>query len=86
MDVPSKPEVPDTTEYLAIDGTVTEVKEAQMDGYTWYYFRIDSSDLMMMSSIENSFMQPLSLVVGANVSLTYSVTEGIGMVKGITFK
>ena len=57
-----------------------------MDGYTWYYFRIDSSDLMMMSSIENSFMQPLSLVVGANVSLTYSVTEGIGMVKGITFK
>ncbi len=86
VDVPSKPEVPDTTEYLAIDGTVTEVKEAQMDGYTWYYFRIDSSDLMMMSSIENSFMQPLSLVVGANVSLTYSVTEGIGMVKGITFK
>lgn len=71
---------------MTVEGTVTEVKEAQMDGYTWYYFRVDSSDLMMMSSIENSYLQPLSLVEGASVSLTYSEVEGIGMVKKISFK
>lgn len=86
VEAPSNPEVPDSTEWLTIEGTVTEVKEAQLDGYTWYYFRVDSSDLVMMSSIENSYLQPLSLVVGAEVSLTYSVTESLGMVREITFK
>lgn len=86
VEAPAKSEVPDATNWLTVDGTVTEAKEAQMDGYTWYYFRVDSSDLMMMSSIENSYLQPLSLVEGASVSLTYSEVDGIGMVKEITFK
>lgn len=88
-DIPdSTPEIPDSTDLLTAEGTVTEVKEAQIDGYTWYYFRVDSSDLVMMSSIENSYLQPLNLVVGANVSFAYSVDDSfsIGMVKEITFK
>lgn len=85
-DPPVESNVPDTTKWLTAEGTVTEVKEAQMGGYTWYYFRVDSSDLMMMSSIENSYLQPLSLVEGARVSITYSEVDGIGMVKEISFE
>lgn len=86
VETPAQPDVYDFVELLTIEGVVTEVKDAQIDGYTWYYFRVDSSDLVMMSSIENSYLQPLSLTEGAKVSLTYSITENIGMVQEITFK
>lgn len=72
---------------MDLDGTVMQVKEAQVDGYTHYYFTLNSSDLIFMSSIRNNNMQPFCLVEGAIVSIKYYVWDepSVGIVKDITF-
>lgn len=72
---------------IDLNGTVTQVKEAQVDGYTHYYFTLDSSDLIFMSSIRNNNMQPFYLVEGAIVSIKYYIWDepSVGIVRNITF-
>lgn len=70
-------------------GKVTFVTEAQIDGYTYYYFVINSDEsILFISSIENSNMQPLKLQVGVDVTIKYyesSKEDGIGIVTEIQF-
>lgn len=80
-----KPEV----ETQELYGKVTQVQEAQIDGFTYYYFTIEDNTMVFMSSIENSNMQPMKLQVGNNVIFKYyeSTTEdGIGIVTAIEFE
>ena len=73
-----------TTKLKAV---VTEVTEAQIGGYTYYYFAMEGSNLVFMSSIQNSNMQPMKLKVGVNVTIEYyeSQESSIGIVKTISF-
>ena len=76
-------------ETVSVSGTVTAVNEAQVDGYTYYYFVLNGDDsIIYISSIENSSVQPLKLVNGVNVTIDfYASTEaGIGIVTEISFK
>lgn len=76
----------ETTE---VSGTVSNVKEAQIGGYTYYYFYLENSnDTVFMSSINNSNKQPFSLIEGAEVTIEYydSSEDGIGIVTAISFK
>lgn len=75
-------------EYKEATGVVTSVDEAQLGGYTYYYFMIEGESKIFMSSIENSNMQPVRLTEGALVNITYydSKEEGIGIVTKITFE
>lgn len=70
-------------------GNVTFVSEAQIDGYTYYYFVIDGDEnLLFISSIENSNKQPLKLQIGAKVTVKYYESKeenGIGIVSKIQF-
>ncbi len=80
-----KPEV-ETTELY---GKVTQVNEAQIDGYTYYYFTIEDNTMVFMSSIENSNMQPMKLQVGNYVNIKYyesTKEDGIGIVTDIEFE
>lgn len=70
-------------------GKIITLKEAQISGYTYYYFTLDTNaELVLMSSIENSNMQPLKMQAGASVEVTYQNSEeaGIGIVTKIVFK
>ena len=60
-------------EQEAIQGTIVELYEAQIDGCTYYYFKLEGSDNLYMSSIKNSNKQVL-LKVGAKVSIEYVPT------------
>ena len=81
------PEVDDTREYKEVSGKVTMVEEAQISGYTYYYFMLEGETTIFMSSIENSNMQPLKLTEGTNVTIKYyeSKEEGIAIVTKIVF-
>lgn len=83
----TKPEVEENREYKEITGIVTEVEEAQIGGYTYYYFMLDGETTIFMSSIENSNMQPLKLTEGTSVTIKYyeSKEEGIAIVAKIAF-
>ncbi len=76
-------------ETVELSGKVSQVQQAQVDGYTYYYFTIEGNDaLVFMSSIENSNLQPMKLQVGANVTIEYYESEkeiGIAIVTVITF-
>lgn len=76
-------------EYKEKTGKVTFVSEAQIDGYTYYYFVIDEDEeLIFISSIENSNKQPLKLKIGAEVTIKYyesNKEDGIGIVTKIQF-
>lgn len=78
----------ETVETKNLEGGVSVVTQAQIDGYTYYYFSLDvTPNFVFMSSIENSNQQPLKLVSGANVKIEYydSKEEGIGIVTEIVF-
>lgn len=76
-------------EYKEKTGKVTFVSEAQIDGYTYYYFVInEDEELIFISSIENSNKQPLKLKIGAEVTIKYyesNKEDGIGIVTKIQF-
>lgn len=77
-------------ETVSLTGTVLEVKEAQIGGYTYYYFTIEGADaFVFMSSIENSNEQPMKLQVGSKVHIQYYESQkenGIGIVTSIKFE
>lgn len=70
-----------------VTGKVAEVKEAQIGGYTYYYFTLENDEAIYMSSIQNSNLQPLKLVVGAEVTVTCydSHEDGMAIVVTIAF-
>lgn len=77
-------------ESISLSGTVLEVREAQIGGYTYYYFTIDGADaFVFMSSIENSNEQPMKLQAGSKVTIQYYESQketGIGIVTSIKFE
>ena len=83
-----QPSQDENREYKEVSGNVVLVNEAQIDGYTYYYFMVDGETTIFMSSIENSNWQPVKLVVGATVKVKYyaSTEDGIGIVTEITFE
>ena len=83
-----KPAQDENREYKELSGVVTSVNEAQIGGYTYYYFMLEGETTIFMSSIENSNMQPVKLAEGANVTVKYyeSKEEGISIVTVISFK
>lgn len=77
-------------ETVSVSGTVLEVREAQIGGYTYYYFTIEGADaFVFMSSIENSNEQPMKLQAGSKVNIQYYESQkekGIGIVTSIKFE
>lgn len=67
-------------------GVVTQVTEAQIEGYTYYYFMLEGEEKIYMSSIQNSNLQPLKLIVGAEVYIEHYTNDGIEFVTKITIK
>ena len=82
----------DTSEIELIEktGTISDVKQAEIDGYTYYYFTLEqNTEIVFMSSIENSNLQPFMMTAGTNVTIKYynsQIEEGIGIVKEISLK
>lgn len=77
-------------EIKELNGTILLVEEAQIGGYTYYYFTIEGvNDFVFMSSIENSNQQPMKLLNGRNVNIKYyesNKEDGIGIVTSINFE
>lgn len=75
-----------SSEDQTIVGTISNLYQAEIEGYTYYYFTLEGSTNLYMSSIVNSNKQVL-LTVGTKVSITYvsSVEEGIYIVTKIQF-
>ena len=73
-----------------LSGEIIELEEAQIGGFTYYYFKIDGADaFVFMSSIENSNKQPMELKVGRKVKVKYYESEkekGIAIVTSINFE
>lgn len=67
-------------------GQISELYEAQIDGCTFYYFKIEGSTNLYMSSIKNSNKQVM-LKVGTEVSIEYvpSTEDGVFIVQKISF-
>ncbi len=68
------------------NGVVSEVTEAQIEGYTFYYFTIEGSESIFMSSIENSNLQPLKLKIGTEVTIMSYTKKDVEIVTEITIK
>lgn len=81
-----EPEEPEKVEILEAEGKINNLYEAQIDGCTFYYFTIEGSNNLYMSSIKNSNKQVL-LTVGTNVRVEYQTSseEGVFLVKKIQF-
>lgn len=75
-----------TAEVLKTEGTIQSLYQAEIDGCTFYYFTIDDTNNLYMSSIKNSNKQVL-LTVGTKVSVEYvtSSEEGVFIVQKIQF-
>ena len=69
-----------------ISGKITELYNAEIEGNTYYYFKIENSDNLYMSSIQNSNKQVL-LKIGTKIDIDYVTTSEIGvcLVKKIVF-
>ena len=67
-------------------GVIQNLYEAQIDGYTYYYFTFESDENLYMSSITNSNRQVL-LETGMRVTIEYtdSTEVGVLMVTKISF-
>ena len=63
-----------------------EVTEAEIEGYTFYYFTIEGSESIFMSSIQNSNLQPLKLKVGTEVTVMSYTEKDVEIVTEITIK
>lgn len=68
------------------EGTITELYEAQIDGCTFYYFKLEGSENLYMSSIKNSNKQVM-LKVGTIVSIEYvpATENAVFIVQKISF-
>ena len=68
------------------EGTITELYQAQIDGCTFYYFKLEGGENLYMSSIKNSNKQVM-LKVGTKVSIEYipSNEDCIFIVQKINF-
>ena len=68
------------------EGAIQELYEAQIDGCTYYYFTIEGSTNLYMSSIKNNNKQVM-LKVGTVVSIEYVSTaeDGVFLVQKINF-
>ena len=78
-------DVPRETE--TITGQVITVEQAELGGYTYYYFTIEGDDFVYMSSIQNSNLQPMKLKNGTTVTITYydSTEAGLRIVTELKF-
>lgn len=78
---------PEETAYYY--GVIAEVEEAEIDGYTFYYFTFEGKENeIFISSIENSNRQPLMLKAGNYANVEYYESEkeaGINIVVNISF-
>lgn len=74
------------SEEQSAKGIISELYEAQIDGCTFYYFKIEGSTNLYMSSIKNSNKQVM-LKVGTEVSIEYvpSTEDGVFIVQKISF-
>lgn len=83
-------EVANDVETFDTTGVVTQVAQAEIGGYSYYYFMVDGMEnVVFQSSIQNSNLQPLKLVEGARVTITYydsQAESGVGIVTKIQFK
>ena len=77
---------PQTEETLKKEGNIQNLYQAQLDGCTYYYFTLEGSTDLYMSSIKNSNKQVM-LKVGTKVTIEYSKTseEGVYKVSKIQF-
>lgn len=68
------------------EGTISELYQAQIDGCTFYYFKLEGSDNLYMSSIKNSNKQVL-LKVGTKISIEYvpATEDAVFIVQKINF-
>ena len=73
-------------EKLEASGLIKNLYQAQIDGCTFYYFTIEGSNNLYMSSIKNSNKQVL-LKEGTNVTIQYiaSSEDGVFLVQKIQF-
>ena len=71
---------------IAKTGKISSLYQAEIEGYTYYYFTLEGSTNLYMSSIVNSNKQVL-LTVGTEVSISYvtSSEEGVYIVTKIQF-
>lgn len=69
-----------------ISGKITELYNAEIEGNTYYYFKIENSDDLYMSSIQNSNKQVL-LKIGIKINIEYVTTSetGVCLVQKIVF-
>lgn len=76
----------DTQELFTNEGKISALYQAEVNGFTHYYFTIEGSDDFYISSIENNSKQVM-LGVGTKVEITYvaSSEEGVYIVKEIKF-
>lgn len=74
------------SENQTVEGTIDTLYQAQIDGYTYYYFTLEGSNILYMSSIANSNRQVL-LTIGTKVHIEYvtSSEEGVYVVTKIQF-
>lgn len=70
-------------ETISTSGEITSLYTAEIDGYTYYLFTLNDTNLYM-SSIENNYRQVL-LQVGTNVNIEYVNESEIMLVKSIDF-
>ena len=69
---------------------VDEVYEAEIDGYTYYVITSQNEDdeYVYLSSIENSYRQPVNLKTGVMVTVQYynsTAEEGVRIITSIEF-
>lgn len=79
-------EQPKEDEFLKAEGNIRNLYQAQIDGCTFYYFTIEGSNNLYMSSIKNGNKQVL-LREGTKVYIEYvkSSEEGVFVVQKIQF-
>lgn len=78
-------EEPEKVETLTTEGVITNLYQAQVDGCTFYYFTIEGSENLYMSSIKNNHKQVM-LTEGTKVTIEYvTATEDIFQVQKIQF-
>ena len=71
-----------------LEGKVSRVETAQMDGNTYFFFTLEGDNNVYVSSIKNSSLQPMKLINGVNVAIEYyaSTEEDIMVVTKVTFQ
>ena len=79
-------EASDTIEVYTKEGEITNIYQAEIAGYTYFYFTLGDSKNLYMSSIENGNKQVM-LEIGTKVKIEYvnSSEKGVYIIKKIDF-